>query len=71
MVDSHESRTEQIECANERFLRKVHSVLSNGTYTGVNGEIIKINTIEVSEVEQLGSYEQDQITKSPAIYASM
>ncbi len=71
VVDSHEVRTEQIECANEKFLRKVERYLQNGTYKGLHGDPIRIYTIEVTEVEQLRSYDQEQISKSPAIYASM
>lgn len=71
VVDSHEVRTEQIECANEKFLRKVERYLQNGTYKGMHGDPIRIYTIEVTEVEQLRSYDQEHISKSPAIYASM
>lgn len=37
----------------------------------MHGDPIRIYTIEVTEVEQLRSFDQEQISKSPAIYASM
>jgi hypothetical protein len=71
IVDSHEIRTEQIECANEAFLRSIQDDFKNRTFNGPKGEEIRIFTIEVSEVERLRPYERSLISLSPAIYVAL
>jgi hypothetical protein len=51
IVDSHEIRTEQIECANEGFLKEMHKEFKNRTFIGPKGDNIVIYSIEVSEIE--------------------
>ena len=71
VVDSTEVRTEQIECANEAFLRTIQEDFKNMTFVGPKGEEIRIFTIEVSEIERFKQYELSKISLSPAIYVSL